>query len=198
VTGESSIGSGMRRIEALTGAGAERYILEQSRTLAEVARKVGAPRHALMQKVDSVLEEMDSLRKRVEKLERSLASAPKNEDLLAKTQQVDGVSVLAARVDAPSVDALRFLADSVRKTLDSGVAVLGSIVEDKPMFVALVTPDLASRGLHAGNLLRRVATVAGGSAGGRPDMAQGGGKDAGKLDDALAVVSVAVREMLSS
>jgi alanyl-tRNA synthetase len=111
---------------------------------------------------------------------------------------VDGISVLATRVDAPSVDSMRFLADNVRKSLPSGVAVLGSVIDDKPMFIALVTQDLTSRGVHAGNLLRKVATVAGGSAGGRPDMAQGGGKDAGKLDEALGVVPDAVREMLGS
>jgi alanyl-tRNA synthetase len=76
------------------------------------------------------------------------------------------------------------------------VAVLGSVIDDKPFFIALVTKDLTGRGVHAGELLKRVATVAGGSGGGRPDMAQGGGKDAAKTDAALAVVEGAVREML--
>jgi alanyl-tRNA synthetase len=80
----------------------------------------------------------------------------------------------------------------------SGVAVIGAAVDDKPMFVAIVSKDLVERGLHAGNLLKRVAAAAGGNAGGRPDMAQGGGKDLARLDQALAVVPEAVREMLSS
>ncbi|MDP9180491.1 MAG: alanine--tRNA ligase [Chloroflexota bacterium] len=196
ITGESSIGSGMRRIEALTGAGAERHIREQEQMLAEIAHRIGAPRGTLMQKVAALTEEYDAQRKRIEKLERSLASGSKNEDLASKAQDVDGVRVLATRVDAPSVDALRFIGDSVRKSMPSAAAVLGSVIEGKPMFIALVTKDLVERGLHAGNLLKRVAAIAGGSAGGRSDMAQGGGKDVAKLDEALAVVPDAVREML--
>jgi alanyl-tRNA synthetase len=196
ITGESSIGSGMRRIEALTGAGAERHIREQEQMLADVAQLVGAPRGTLKQKVAAMAEENAALKRKNEKLERSLASGAKNEDLAAKAQNVDGVCVLASRVDAPSVDALRFIGDSVRKSIPSGAAVLGSVIDDKPMFIALVTKDIVERGVHAGNLLKRVAAVAGGSAGGRPDMAQGGGKDVAKLDEALAVVPDAVREML--
>ena len=89
------------------------------------------------------------------------------------------------------------MADALRKSLDSGVAVLGSVIDGKPFFVALVTKDLNERGVHAGNLLKQVASVAGGGGGGRPDMAQGGGKDAAKIDEALAVVEGAVREMLA-
>jgi len=197
ITGESSIGSGMRRIEALTGAGAERHIREQERTIAEIARRVGAPRDSLMQKVESLLEANDAQRKKIEKLERSLATGGgKSADLSAQVQEVDGVNVLAARVDAPSADALRFTGDSVRKSMPEVAAVLGSVVDDKPMFVAIVPKELVERGLHAGNLLKRVAMVAGGNAGGRPDMAQGGGKDISKLDEALAIVPDAVREML--
>ena len=196
IAGESSIGSGIRRIEALTGSGAERHVREQEQMLAEIAHLVGAPRGTLKQKVSALAQENDAQRKRIEKLERSLASGSKNDDLASKAQDVDGVRVLATRVDAPSVDALRFIGDSVRKSMPSAAAVLGSVIDGKPMFIALVTKDLVERGLHAGNLLKRVAAVAGGSAGGRPDMAQGGGKDVAKLDEALAVVPGAVREML--
>jgi len=196
ITGESSIGSGMRRIEALTGVGAERHIREQERTIAEIAHKVGAPRDSLMQKVESLIETNDAQRKKIEKLERSLATSGGSADLSSQVQDVDGVPVLATRVDAPSVDALRFTGDSVRKSMPNVAAVLGSVVDDKPMFIAIVPRVLVERGLHAGNLLKRVATVAGGNAGGRPDMAQGGGKDVSKLDEALAMVPDAVREML--
>jgi alanyl-tRNA synthetase len=196
VTGESSIGSGMRRIEAVTGAGAERHIREQRLLVAEIARKVGAPRDAILGKIDALVQESEHQRKRIEKLERSLASGSGQMDVMANATDVNGVRVLATRVDAPSMDALRFIGDAVRKSLTSGVAVLGSVVDGKPMFIALVTADLQGRGLHAGNLLRRVAVATGGSAGGRPDMAQGGGKDAGKLDEALALVPQAVGDAL--
>jgi alanyl-tRNA synthetase len=198
VTGESSIGSGMRRIEALTGAGAEKYIRQQRRQLQELANKLGVSTNAVPARIDALVAQEDAQRKKIEKLERSLASGAGKEDLLAHAKEVDGVRVLATRVEAASVDGLRFTADSVRKSLASGVGVLGAVIDGKPMFVALVTKDLIERGLHAGNLLRKVATAAGGSGGGRPDMAQGGGKDPAKLDEALAVVPDAVREMLAS
>jgi alanyl-tRNA synthetase len=197
ITGESSIGSGMRRIEALTGAGAEKHIREQEEALAMLARKLGAQPNMLMQRVDSLVAENAALRRNVEKLERSLASCGANAgDLSEKVQQVDGVRVLASRVEAPSVDALRFTGDNVRKSLPDVAAVLGAVVEDKPMFIAIVPKPLVEKGLHAGNLLKRVATIAGGNAGGRPDTAQGGGKDVSKMDEALAAVPDAVREML--
>jgi alanyl-tRNA synthetase len=197
ITGESSIGSGMRRIEALTGRGAEEHARRQRDLIDDLARKLGTQRVAVAQKVDAMIAEQDAQRKRIEKLERSLASGGAKEDVMSAVIAVDGLKVLSTRVDAPSVDALRYMADSVRKQLGSGVAVLGSIVDERPFFVAIVTPDVVQRGPKAGDLLKRVASITGGGGGGRPDMAQGGGKDASKLEDALAIVPDAVREMLS-
>jgi alanyl-tRNA synthetase len=197
VTGESSIGSGMRRMEALTGRGAEEHARRQRDLVDDIARRLGTQRSAVAQKIDAVIAEQDALRKRVEKLERSLAGGGTNQDLMSGAIALDGIKVLSTRVDAPSVDALRYMADSVRKQLDSGVAVLGSIVEERPFFVAIVTPDVIKRGPKAGDLLKRVAAVTGGGGGGRPDMAQGGGKDASKLEAALGIVPDAVRQMLS-
>ncbi|MCH7810183.1 MAG: alanine--tRNA ligase, partial [Chloroflexi bacterium] len=197
VTGESSIGSGMRRVEALTGVAAEEHVREQAGAITEIARRLGSQKQNIIQKLESLIQENDASRKRIEKLERSLASGSQDADLLAGAATVDGVAVVARKVDAPSVDSLRYMADALRKSLDSGVAVLGSVIDGRPFFVALVTKDLNERGVHAGNLLKQVATVAGGGGGGRPDMAQGGGKDATKIDEALAVVEGAVREMLA-
>jgi len=196
ITGESSIGAGMRRVEALTGRGAEEYVRAQQATLDEIARRLAAPRDAIAAKLDSLLAEQDALRKRVERLERSLASAPTTDQLLGRAVDVDGVRVLATSVDAPSVDALRYVGDAVRRGLASGVAVLGAVIDGRPQFLALVSPDLTQRGLHAGQILKQVASIAGGG-GGRPDMAQGGGKDPGKLDEALAAVPGIVREALA-
>ncbi len=197
VTGESSVGSGMRRVEALTGVAAEEHVRQQEGAINEIARRLGSQKQNIIQKLESLIEENDASRKRIEKLERSLASGSGDADLLAGAVSVDGVAVVAKKVDAPSVDSLRYMADAVRKSLDSGVAVLGSVIDGRPFFIALVTKDLNERGVHAGNLLKQVATVAGGGGGGRPDMAQGGGKDAAKTDEALAVVEGAVREMLA-
>jgi alanyl-tRNA synthetase len=186
----------MRRIEALTGAAAERHVRAQDETIAALARRLGTPRQNIMQRLDGLVEENESARRRIEKLERSLAGGQGETNLLDGAADIQGVPVVVKKVDAPSVDTLRYMADSVRKSLTSGVAVLGSVIEDKPFFVALVTKDLNARGVHAGELLKRVATVAGGGGGGRADMAQGGGKDPARTDEALGVVTDAVREML--
>jgi alanyl-tRNA synthetase len=186
----------MRRIEALSGRGAEEHIRASKSTLLELARNLGVPREAVSTRISSLVAELDAQRKKVEKLERSIATSPASGGLLDGAISIDGVRVLAAKVDAPSIESLRYFADSARKELGSGVAVLASAVEGRPYFVSIVTQDLIPKGLHAGDLLRRVATVAGGGGGGRPDMAQGGGKDASKIGEALAVVPEAVREML--
>ena len=166
--------------------------------LDDSARRLGVPRDSLFGRIDALLAEQDALRRRTDRLERSLASAPTTDQLLQRAFDVDGVRVLAAQVEAPSVDALRYVGDAVRKSLASGVAVLGTVIDQRPQFIAIVTPDLTSRGPHAGNILRKVASVAGGGGGGRADMAQGGGKDAGKLEEALRIVPELVREMLAA
>jgi alanyl-tRNA synthetase len=104
--------------------------------------------------------------------------------------------VLAAQVDAPAVDTLREMCDWFREQMGSGVIVLGAAIGDRPSFVSAVTPDLVERGLHAGNLIRAVAQAVGGGGGGRPTMAQAGGRDPDRLPDALALVPQLVREAL--
>jgi len=198
ITNESSIGSGMRRIEALSGRGAEAHVRRQQALFSEVARRLSAQPESVLSKLEGLINEQDSLRKRVLKLERSLASSPAAGQLMDRAISVDGVRVLATRVEAPSADALRYLGDSIRKDLGSGVAVLASAIDGRPQFVAIVSSDLTSRGLHAGNLLKLVASVAGGGGGGRPEMAQGGGTDASKIDEALSAVGPAVQEMLEA
>ncbi|MBI2913038.1 MAG: alanine--tRNA ligase, partial [Chloroflexi bacterium] len=196
ITGESSIGAGMRRVEALTGRGAEEYVRAQQTVLDAIARRLASPRDGVLTKLDALLAEQEALRKRIERLERSLASAPTTDQLLQRAVDVDGVRVLATTVDAPSLDALRYVGDAVRKGLPSGVAVLGVVIDGRPQFLALVSQDLTQRGLHAGQILKCVASIAGGGGGGRPEMAQGGGKDPTKLEEALAAVPEIVREML--
>ena len=198
VTGESSIGAGMRRIEALSGRGAEEYMRRQSVELEEASRRVGGARGDLVARIDALVTERDALQKRVERMERSLASAPAMDQIVGSAVDIDGVKVLASQVDLPSLDAMRYSVDAVRKAMPSGVAVLGSVINGRPQFVAIVSADVILKGPKAGEILKRVTAVTGGGGGGRPEMAQGGGKDPSKIAAALAVVPNAVREMLSS
>ena len=187
----------MRRIEALSGRGAEEYVRGRLGEIEEALRRLGGARGALLPRIDALVSERDALAKRVERLERSLASAPAVDQMAGAAIDVDGVKVLASQVDLPSIDALRYRADALRKTMPSGVAVLGSVIDGRPQFVAIVSADVIPKGPKAGEILKRVAAVAGGGGGGRPEMAQGGGKDASKIEAALAIVPEAVREMLS-
>jgi alanyl-tRNA synthetase len=196
IVGESSIGAGMRRIEALTGRGAEAHVTERLAALQGASQRLGVTPQDLEPKLSSLLDELEAARKQVQALERAVAT-PAAAGLAEQAQPVDGVTVLAARVDAPSQDALRHMGDVLRQRLGSAVIVLAATFGGRPAFMAMVTPDLVKRGLHAGQILKQVASAAGGGGGGRPEMAQGGGYDPAKVDDALSRVEPTVRELLA-
>jgi alanyl-tRNA synthetase len=195
IVSEGSIGSGLRRIEAVTGREAEKLIEERASALERVAQKLQVPVANVESKVAGILEELESERKRAVALERQL-SKEIADSLLGKVVSVKGVSVLAANVQASNMDALRHMGDVLREKLGSGVIVLAAVWDGKPNFVALVTPDLVSRGLNAGEIVRRAAQAAGGSGGGRPQLGQGGGKDKDRLEDALKLVPKLVEEKI--
>ncbi|MDP2953794.1 MAG: alanine--tRNA ligase, partial [Chloroflexota bacterium] len=171
ITSETSIGAGLRRLEAVTGRGAEALVQSRLGALEEVASRLGAAPQEVPAKVASLLDELEGERRRVAALEREQGKRAA-EALLAQVQSVDGVSVIAARVSATSFDTLREMGDWLKSRLQSGVVVLGAIWDDRPNFVAMVTPDLVQRGFHAGNIVREVAAVAGGGGGGRPNIGQ--------------------------
>ena len=188
IISESSIGAGLRRIEAVTGRGAEAYIAQRLSDLQEIAQSVGASLDEVKDKVSKhLIAELDKLEKQVLALERELAKKTA-ESLLAQAEVVKGVTVLAARVPSLPMPSLREMSDLLRDRLKSAVVVLGTVYEDKPAFLAAVTPDLVARGYDAGKIVKQVAKVTGGSGGGKPSLAQAGGKYKGKLDDALKLV----------
>jgi alanyl-tRNA synthetase len=194
IVSESSVGSGLRRIEALTGALADDYVIEQQQTLARLARELNATLPELPAKVAALQAELDAMRRRVEQLER--AAGRGQADALARdAERIGDAAVVVARVDAPDVDAMREMADVLRDRLGSAVIVLGALAGDRPQFLAVVTKDLVPR-IKAGDLVKQVAAVTGGGGGGRPEMAQAGGKDASKLDEALARARRLAREAL--
>ena len=193
VISEGSIGSGMRRIEAVTGREAEKLIEERASMLDKIAHKLQAPATDVEGKLSGVLEELDSERKRAIGLERQL-SKETAESLLNKAETVKGVSVLATRASVSNMDALRHMGDVLREKLGSGVIVLAAVWDDRPSFLAMVTPDLISRGLNAGDIVKKVAQATGGSGGGRPQLGQGGGRDKDKLEQALKLVATLVEE----
>ena len=195
VLGESSIGAGMRRIEATSGRGAERVVNERIYATNAVAAKLQTPVADIEGRIDGLLDELSQLRREKEALERKL-SLTSASDLLERRQDVGGVSVLTAKVDAANVDSMREMGDWLRDKMGSGVVVLGAVINERPSLISMVTPDLRSAGLDAAGIVRGAAKVIGGGGGGRPDAAQAGGRDASKLDDALNLVPSLVKEQL--
>ena len=175
VVSESSIGGGMRRIEAVTGRAAERLFVERTDLLESLSRKLETPLVDLEARMVSFIQDVDRLRKTVAALERENLRREAQE-ILPRTQDIDGVKVLAARTSASGPDAMRDMGDWLKDRLSSAVIVLASVQNNRPTIVAMVTPDLVAKGLHAGNIARDTAKVVGGGGGGRPEMAQAGGK----------------------
>ncbi len=197
IVSDASIGSGVRRIEALTGAAAEDWISTRIDAFDELAQSVRATPETAAAKVDQLREENAELRRRLNQIEQR-AGASAARDLAASPADVDGVPVVAGRVSVESADALRRAGDEVRNILGEGVVVLGAVANDRPLFVAMAAPPAIERGVHAGDLIREIAKLAGGGGGGKPEMAQAGGRDAAKLDQALQAVPDAVRAQLAA
>ncbi len=193
IVAESSVAGGVRRIEALTGAGAEQWADAQAATLRDLAARLGVPPAQALDKLDALLNDLRQQGHDLDKL-RAQSARGALEGLLGQVQRHDGVPFVAARVEAPDPARLREQGDWLRDKIGSGVVVLGALIGEKPQILAVVTPDLVKRGLHAGNIVKALAQIMGGGGGGRPDMAQAGGRDAAKLDEALAQVACLVAE----
>ena len=185
IISEGGVASGIRRIEAVTGAAALAYLNAAEEQLKEAASLIKGSRENLVDKLSAVLERNRQLEKQLEQLQAKAASAA-GDDLSSSAVDVKGVKVLTARLDGQDGKALLALVDQLKNKLGRAVILLGSVHEDKVVLVAGVTKDLTGQ-LKAGDLMKQAAAAVGGKGGGRPDMAQGGGVDAAALDAALAL-----------
>ena len=187
ILSESGIAAGVRRIEAVAGRGALDFVNANEALLKEVAGLVKSGRDDIATKVTQLLERSRSLEREVATLRRKLATGG-GRDLLDDAQVVNGIKVVAARLDGADAKALRDAADQLKDRLGSGVVVLGAVEGDKVHLVAGVTKDLTAT-LKAGDLIRPVAELVGGRGGGRADFAQAGGNKPEAVDQALALVA---------
>ena len=187
IISESSVGAGVRRIEAVTGRAAQRLAQSRLNVLDAAAAYLNCSPDEVDRRVLSLMGELQKREKEIEQLQRKIAQH-NFEALLTQVRDVDGVHVLAAQVEATSIETLREMSDWFRNRLGSGVIVLGAVMAGKPNFVAAITPDLIQRGLHAGQLVKAIARVVGGGGGGKPTLAQAGGRDVGRMNEALSLV----------
>ncbi|MEF3274806.1 MAG: alanine--tRNA ligase [Chloroflexus sp.] len=190
---EGSIGSGIRRIEALTGRGAELWVEQQARLLRDLAARINAQPAQLAERIDALLAENRQRRQELEAL-RSKLARDMLDTLLNRTQTVAGVPLLAAELEADSVDRLREMGEYLRDKLGSAVIVLGAQINGKPQLLAMVTADLVRRGLNAVQLIKPLAAMVGGGGGGRPEIAQAGGRNPAQLSAAIAAAAGVLAE----
>lgn len=195
IISEGGIGSGLRRIEAITGPEALSYLNNLEKITKTIGQTLRADMENIITRIDQLIQENKDKTKEIEKLSARLASY-QSQNLLENTVEIKGVKLLTAKVDARNMDALRNMGDTFRNKIKSGVVVLGTPIGDKANFIVMATKDVLDKGVHAGNLIREVAKAAGGGGGGRPDMAQAGGKDSSKIDEALKVAEVVLEKQI--
>jgi alanyl-tRNA synthetase len=193
IVSEGSVSAGIRRVEALTGRAAREYIQDSLDLLHHIGQRLGTtPEHAV-ERIEALQDELATSKKEIANLRREIARGS-FANLIDHMEQLNGVSALIAQVDDVNMDTLREMSDWFRNKVDSGVLVLGTVVDDRPQILVAVTDDLTKKGLHAGNLIREIAGKVGGGGGGRPNLAQAGGKDASQLPAALDYA----RELITS
>jgi len=194
IISESGVAAGVRRIEGVSAAGALEWLNAADDQLKEAAALVKGSRDNVLDKLSALLERNRQLEKELEQAKAKAASAAGN-DLAAAAIEIKGVKVLASRVDGLDGKALLAMVDQLKNKLGDALILLGGVQEDKVVLVAGVTQSLTGK-LKAGDLMRQAAAAVGGKGGGRPDMAQGGGSDTGKLDAALALAATFVESTL--
>ena len=196
IVSEGPLAAGVRRIEAVTGMGALEWVRARTAILSSAARALRVPEGELPTRLEKLVADLKTAEKELERAKQKDAAAKAGE-AATTARDVDGVKVLAARVDGLDPKSLRDYADKLRDKLKSGVVALGVPQGDKVTLLVAVTPDLVGR-LHAGKMVGEMAALVGGKGGGKPDLAQAGGSDPSRLDDALRLVDDIVRRSTPS
>jgi alanyl-tRNA synthetase len=196
IVSEGSVASGIRRIEAITGRAAYERIQATIQETEQLAELLKANPSQLIEKANALQEQLHETQKELARVRSQMAQGSFQEEL-EKVTDVKGAKVLAANLPGADRNTLRQLTDQFRQKYSTGVIVLSTVIEEKPALIAAITDDLVAKGLKAGELIKVTAEIVGGSGGGRPNMAQAGGSDASRLDEALALVEGWVAEKLS-
>ena len=195
ITSEGSVAAGVRRIEAITGDAAVERMLTQQRLIEDIGRDLRTPWHEVPAQVRTLQERIKSAEREIARLRGQVVGAHAG-NLIDQAISVDGTRLLVTRVTVESRDDLRQMGDRLKDQIVSGVIVLGTVVNGQPSLLSMVTPDVVARGVKAGDLVRQAALIIDGRGGGRPELAEAGGRDAGRLDEALASIPGLVKSGL--
>lgn len=193
IVSESGIGSGTRRIEALTGAWAYRYLQHHFDLLSTLSNELKTTPEEAMERIQSLNERIRTLTRENESL-RGKILQQEARSLISEVKEIQGIPVLVRKVEVPNAESLRQLVDDLRGRIKEGIIILGAANKDKVLLVAAVTSKYVKEGFHAGKLIKQIASYCGGGGGGRPDMAQAGGKEPEKLQKALEMATQLIQE----
>ncbi len=195
ILSEAGVAAGVRRIEAITGSESIKYVEDKSNLLKDIGSTLKCSEKDIINKLQTQLVELKDKEKEIVLLKGKLASSSVDE-ILENIREVKGVKVISGTVKNINGDALRELADKLRNKIVDGVVVIGSCTDDKVQFVAMASKSAIDKGIHCGKILKEVAKIAGGGGGGRPDMAEAGGKLPEKLDEAIANVCSIIERLV--
>lgn len=194
IVSESGVAAGVRRIEAITGKGVLEYIENHDKLIANTAAALKTNLLGeIDKKAESAMERNRELEKQIDGFKEKMAAAKAN-NIMAGIKHIGDINLLTAQVDGMGADEMKSMADKVKAEVPNSVAVMGALTDGKITFVAMASKDAVKKGVHCGNIIKEITAIAGGRGGGKPDMAQGGGQDASKIDDALARVDELVAE----
>jgi alanyl-tRNA synthetase len=197
IISEASIGTGLRRIEAVTGRGAESFINERLAIIEQLSSEFKSTPSELTAKISNISANLSDVTKLVTSLQRELSKYEVDKLVAGNLKVISNVNALISRVQPMPAASMMEMADMLKAKINSGVIVLASVYEDKPVFIAAATQDLVKKGIHSGKLVKKVAEIAGGGGGGKPEMAQAGARNIDKVDDALAATPKFIEELLS-
>ena len=188
ILSESGVAAGVRRIEAVTGEGVLRYIEEKNAIITNTAAALKTTEGELVHRAEAVVNENREQQKKLEQVASQMANAKAN-DIMSAAKKIGDITLIAAQLDGATVDSLRKTGDAIKEKTPMCVCVFGAETEGKISFVAMASSDAVKAGVHCGKIIKEITAIAGGSGGGKPDSAQGGGKDASKIAEALEKVA---------